>query len=110
MMPKTIRLITGLWLAGGFLVASQPALAWGDREQGILAGIAGTVLWNKLNERGEPSPAAHPMPHYRHGYHAPRLAHYKAPVVVYAAPGHCREVPVKDADGQIIEIRRLCER
>jgi len=50
------------------------------------------------------------MPHYRHGYHAPRLAHYKAPVVVYAAPGHCREVPVKDADGQIIEIRRLCER
>lgn len=33
----------------GFGIATS-AQAWGDREQGALAGIVGTILWQKINE------------------------------------------------------------
>ena len=33
------------------LGVTTSAYAWGDREQGILSGIAGILLLNKLNER-----------------------------------------------------------
>ena len=29
------------------------ALAWGDREQGALAGIVGTLLWQKLDNQSQ---------------------------------------------------------
>lgn len=42
------KLIASVLLAS----ASIPALAWGDREQGILTGIAGTILLQNLS-RGD---------------------------------------------------------
>lgn len=33
---------------------SSPALAWGDREQGILTGIAGLWVFQQLDKSGKP--------------------------------------------------------
>jgi len=35
------------------LLYSHQALAWGDREQGLLMGAAGVILWNKLSQAAE---------------------------------------------------------
>ena len=35
------------------LLYSHQALAWGDREQGVLLGAAGVILWNKLSQAAE---------------------------------------------------------
>lgn len=35
-------------LAIAALLATSPALAWGDREQGILTGAAAVLIWQKL--------------------------------------------------------------
>lgn len=35
------------------MTMSTAALAWGDREQGVLLGAAGVILWNKLNQAAE---------------------------------------------------------
>ena len=44
------------------------ALAWGDREQGALAGIVGTLLWQKLDNQNQnqlpPSPQVIRQPVY----------------------------------------------
>ncbi len=104
------RLAAGLAIAAGLVATSQPAMAWGDREQGILTGIAGAVLWNKLNERHPAPPVVHPVvPARIIHHHPPRVISYQEPVTVYPSLRNCREIPVKDASGQIIEIRRLCE-
>lgn len=111
MKTSTRSLIAGLGLSAGLFAAAQPALAWGDREQGILAGVAATVLWNKLNERNHAQPAVHPVVPARAIHHHPphRVVAYREPVIIYSMPANCREIPVKDAGGQIIEIRRLCD-
>lgn len=41
------KVIVALLLA---VTATAPAYAWGDREQGILSGIAGVLLWQRLNQ------------------------------------------------------------
>ena len=110
MKSRMKHLAAAMGLAVGLVAASQPALAWGDREQGILAGIVGTVLWSKLNERSHASAGGHPVGPGRIIHHHPhRVMAYQEPVTVIAPTRHCREVPVKDGAGQIIEIRRLCE-
>ena len=35
------------------LLFATSAQAWGDREQGALAGIVGTLLWQKLDNQGQ---------------------------------------------------------
>lgn len=47
-MKKTLLIVA---LVGSLL--STPAFAWSDREQGILSGIAGYWLFNKMTERKE---------------------------------------------------------
>lgn len=111
MKPLIRSLIAGISISASLIATAQPAFAWGDREQGILAGVAATVLWNKLNERSHAQPAVHPVAPARVIHHHPphRVMAYKEPVIIYSTPANCREIPVKDAGGQIIEIRRLCE-
>lgn len=36
------------------IVLASSAHAWGDREQGILAGAAATMLWQKLDQQSQP--------------------------------------------------------
>lgn len=42
-----IKFISAIVLALLFTTSAQ---AWGDREQGALAGIVGTLLWQKLDQ------------------------------------------------------------
>ena len=44
------RIIAALALT---VAAAQPAWAWGDREQGIVTGIAATLLWQKLDQAAQ---------------------------------------------------------
>jgi hypothetical protein len=43
----TIAMLTVLGMS------SFSAHAWGDREQGALAGILGTILWQKLDQQNQ---------------------------------------------------------
>ena len=48
---------------GSMLAA--PAFAWGDREQGILTGVAGLWLWQRLNQPPvvvQQAPQSFPVP------------------------------------------------
>lgn len=38
------------------------AWAWGDREQGALAGILGTIVWQKINEQASAPAVVQPVP------------------------------------------------
>jgi hypothetical protein len=51
-MKRTLALITAACLA-------TPAFAWGDREQGALAGILGTILYQQVQRDGF---GRHPAP------------------------------------------------
>ncbi len=48
-MKRTVALLLALTLT----TANTQALAWGDFEQGAVAGIAGVLLWNKLSQAAE---------------------------------------------------------
>jgi len=113
--------------------ASTPALAWGEREQGILTGIVGLHIWNKLHERtdrhenntSDYRSSRHPYFERTNEYrfHPSSRSHIHRPVVVYQEPivihethriiqepaRDCRLVPVKNETGRILEYRALCE-
>lgn len=55
---------------------ATPAQAWGDREQGALAGIAGTLLWQKLDNQGQTQPRPQVI----------RQPVYVPPTVIYQYP------------------------
>ena len=64
MAAKLISATRALTLATAFAVAlvpAAPALAWGDREQGVVTGIAGTLLLQgilrDLERQNRPRPA-----------------------------------------------------
>jgi hypothetical protein len=57
-MNKTIALIAAACIA-------TPALAWGDKEQGALTGIAGLLLYQHIQRDGfgrQPAPVFVPQP------------------------------------------------
>ena len=49
-MKRTLALITAACLA-------TPAFAWGDREQGALAGIAATLIFQHIQRDAQTAPA-----------------------------------------------------
>jgi hypothetical protein len=65
------KLIIGL-VAG---MCMTYAHAWGDREQGALAGIIGTILWQKLDQQNQ-----QPQP----------------PAVIYRTPQHPHPVIIQE--------------
>ncbi len=77
---KTTALAALTALAVGFTPAS-PALAWGDKEQGVLAGILGTIAIQGLIR--ETGPSHRPAPVYRD---PPRQPVYQQPV--YEEPAY----------------------
>lgn len=127
-------------------VASKPALAWGDREQGILTGIGATLLLGHIADqsresrhrdysvRHAPASVGYDHPGYGHGHYKKHHQGYhggyssgfyasSAPVTVVrevpstviiereivASNRLCREVPVKDGKGRVVEFRQLCD-
>ncbi|GAB1479350.1 peptidoglycan-binding protein [Paracoccaceae bacterium] len=82
MAAKLISATRALTLATAFAVAlvpAAPALAWGDREQGVVTGIAGTLLLQgilrDLEAQNRPRPVPQPYPE---PYPTPR-PYYPAP-------------------------------
>jgi hypothetical protein len=67
-----IKLITASLAALLFTTSAQ---AWGDREQGALAGIVGTLIWQKLESQNQP-----PRPQVIH------QPVYTPPTVIYQYP------------------------
>lgn len=62
------------------LVASTPAFAWGEREQGALAGIVGTILFQNMTRPHvvQPPVVIHQPPVYNYSspvYNLPHVPH-----------------------------------
>ena len=66
------KLIAATLLA---VTVSTPALAWGDREQGVLAGMAGLWAIQQLNRAGQQPVYQVPQPVYQQPH-----VHVPAPV------------------------------
>ena len=74
-------------LVGSLVTA--PAFAWGDREQGILSGIAGLMLWQHINRPPvvvQQAPMQVPVPQ------GPMIGQYPTNPVPYALMPQCRQV------------------
>lgn len=65
---------------------SAPAFAWSDREQGILSGIAGYWIFQKLNERQQPPVVVEHSPRPVYG---PLSDNPRPPVIIGA---NCKQV------------------
>jgi hypothetical protein len=74
---------------------SSPAMAWGDREQGILTGIAGLWVFQQLDKAGKPQndPVIVQQP--------PVVIHqHQAPVIVQQPVQYCDKNEVWDRFGK----------
>lgn len=60
---------------------ATPALAWGEREQGALAGIVGTLILQQIARDGQAAPVPAPRPPVVYGGGV-----YVPPVVVHVPP------------------------
>jgi hypothetical protein len=55
LINSTSNLFNAGLVAGAILLfASSPAQAWGDREQGILTGVIGTLIFQEITRPQEP--------------------------------------------------------
>ena len=90
-------------------MASTPAMAWGDREQGILTGIIGTLIIQDIN-RG------HSQPHYPQQQpvivQQPPVVHNNTTVIIqdsaWASTRVCSEEIVNSGGGVRSTIQRNC--
>jgi hypothetical protein len=83
-------------------LAMSPAMAWGDREQGILQGLAGAwILGRVLQNQPAPEYTAPPPPVYVYPPVAP------PPAVYYHRPT-CYHVPHYDHWGRVAYYRQIC--
>jgi hypothetical protein len=121
-------------VASALSLASLPAMAWGDREQGILIGLVGGHILGQIhkNSTSYSSPGIVYRDYDRpgrargHGYGQSRYSDHgttvvireivREPTVVYHTPPVamvparvCRELPVRNESGNIIEFRQLCD-
>ena len=85
---------------------SNPALAWGEREQGALAGIVGTLLFQHIQRDGghrQPDPVI---------VQQPPIIYQPQPQVIYAPPPPprpvCDHYPVYDQYGYQRSWRTVC--
>ena len=93
MAAKLTSATRALTLATAFAVAlvpAAPALAWGDREQGVVTGIAGTLLLQSilrdLEKNRAPRPQPYPQP-YPYPQPQPQPPHGHRPPPVYEEHG-----------------------
>ena len=91
-----------LIIAATAVILSTSAMAWGDREQGALAGILGTILWQKIDQNGKPQ--GEPVV-------IEKEVIVERPVYRVNRVKQCEELPIYDYDNQhkIIGYRRTCQ-
>jgi hypothetical protein len=81
------------------------AQAWGEREQGVLQGLAGAWLLGRIMQNNESQPAQPPAivqpPQTVYVYPDP-------PPAVYYRPPVCRHVPYYDQFGRLAYYRQVC--
>jgi hypothetical protein len=107
-------LITALTL----MVAATSAQAWGAREQGMLIGIAGTLLTQRIMQQPEqPQVTVGGSVHTQNGtvYGQVQTQPQQQPQIVYQqprmyipAPPRCQVVPVYDYYGRYVAQQTLC--
>lgn len=79
------------------------AWAWGDREQGILQGLAGAWILGRMlqnNEQPQPPVIVQPPP--------PVYVYPNPPPAVYYYSPICRNVPYYDQYGRLAHYRQVC--
>jgi hypothetical protein len=90
-MKRTLALITAACLA-------TSAFAWGDREQGALAGIAATLIFQHIQRDAQAAP--------------PPVIYQPQPQIIYAPPPPprpvCDHYPVFDHYGYHRGWRTIC--
>jgi hypothetical protein len=96
-MKQTLALITAALLA-------TPAFAWGDREQGALAGIVGTLIFQHIQRDAQaaPPPVIIQQPQ-------PQIIYQPQPQIIYTPPRPvCEHHPVYDQYGYHRSWRTIC--
>ena len=107
------KIFVALMIVAGF---STQAHAWGEREQGTLAGIAGTLILQQIF-RGQPVvvqgggfPQQYPQPPVVQSY--PQPQGYPMPPVIIAQPNPpqrvCDSFPQYDVYGRYYGQRTVC--
>ena len=85
-------------------LASTNAYAWGEREQGVLQGLAGAwILGRMLQQQPDPQPV--PPPVY---YTPPPVYVQPGPPAVYYHRSQCYHVPYYDHYGRVAYYRQIC--
>ena len=92
-------------LVGGMTMFAGQAHAWGDREQGIVTGIFGTLLLQNLN--GNHGHTTQPR------YHAPQPTYNNHTTVIiqdnaWASRRVCQEQIIRRADGSQSTLQLNC--
>jgi hypothetical protein len=108
-------------IAATLIAAATQAHAWGDREQGILLGIAGTLITQQIVQNSN-SGYINTVPQEIHSQHSgyqystprhyrePQLRYYQVPVERNLYPSPCEQVSVYDYyQGRYIYHRIVCE-
>lgn len=83
------------------IVLASSAYAWGDREQGMLAGAAATILWQKLDQQSQPQPQQPPVYVYR----TPQNPVYIQETVVTRVPQCTMWVETLNPNGTVTRTR-----
>ena len=83
-MNMKTTLIAGLTALSIVAVPAAPALAWGDKEQGFVAGVTTAIIIDELLKNGRKARA------YDRGHTAAPT--YVEPRPVYAAPSHTSSI------------------
>jgi len=100
------KLISQLTVAAGLISVAMPAMAWGEREQGILSGIAGAWIIGRMMQQ---PPAPQPPPvYYNYNEPPPPVYYAPPPTVYYYHPPKCYFVPFHDPTGRILYYRQIC--
>jgi len=97
-MKTSAKIIAGILLSSTVTVAH----AWGEREQGILQGLAGAWILGRMLQPNEPQqqPPVIVQP-------APPVYVYPSPPRYYYQP-QCYQVPYYDHYGRLAYYRQIC--
>jgi hypothetical protein len=92
------KVIVSLALLGSLI--STSAMAWGPREQGILAGVAGLWVYQQLDRAGRQPQAVYVQP--APVYVQPQTVYVQPPVYALPPQQYC-ELRSEVVNGQIIQ-------